>query len=147
MRTVNPTLVTAPSAAIVHALDGVMFEPARVRLQYGENLYRSYPRIADDNVPHIAVFVLTRTGEPPAPMRSPQLSFLSSLVSVYLRGEPGRFEESEDLARLVWWYLHTMEMPPQYVDCRCQEAEPEWNGTDAAGHPQWTINLRMKREE
>jgi hypothetical protein len=142
-----PTLIVAPSKRLVQAIDG-KFLSEDIKMRYGENLYRGYPRIVDDvSVPHMATFVLTRAGEAPDRMRSPQKARLASLMGVYFRGEPNRFEESEDAVRVLWWHLHTMSIPAPFTECVCQDSEPEWNGADITGHPLWTINVRMIREE
>jgi hypothetical protein len=147
---VKPELYTAPSRVVVDRLDGYHFEPPGLTLSYGENLFRGFPRTADDTsgVPEAAVFVLTRSGGPLR--RSSPKSMLPSLVSVFLRGLPREFEQFEDFARVLWAHLNATDLralPAGWHKLDCQESEPEWNGLDGVGHPLWTINLTLEREE
>jgi hypothetical protein len=138
--------MTNPSLAVVEALDGELFFPPGVRLEHGRNLYRAYPREADGTMPHVAAFVLLRGGEP-IKFRLESPSERVSLVTVFLRGEPQRFSDGEDLARHVWLFLHNMDPPQGYQDCRVTDSEPEFSGIDAVGHPRWFINLRLIHED
>jgi len=134
----------SPSQAVVDVLDNQLFEPPGVRLEAGSNLYRAYPRDPDGTMPSTAAFVLLRGGEP-VTYRLSDDSQLVSLVTVYLRGEPQRFEAGEEFSRAVWRFLHKLEPPADYQDCRVMDSEPEFAG--ASGYPVWFINLRMIREE
>lgn len=134
----------SPSETVVDALDGQLFFPPGIRLESGANLYRAYPRDPDGTMPPMAAFVLLRSGEP-VKFRLSDASELVSLVSVYLRGEPQRFEAGEEFSRSVWQFLHKMPPPDDYRDCQVMESEPEFAG--AAGYPIWIVNLRLIREE
>lgn len=148
--TYKPELWLTPARVVVDRLDGYNFDPPGLTLSYGENLFRSFPRTADETsgIPHAAVFVLLRSGGPLR--RSSPKSMLPSLVSVFLRGLPREFEVFEDFARVLWAHLNATDLaslPTGYHKLNCQDSEPEWNGLDGVGHPLWTINITLEREE
>lgn len=135
----------SPSQAVVDAIDGTLLSPG-VRFEAGANLYRAYPRDPDANMPPVAAFVLLRSGEA-VKWRLSDATELSSLVTVYIRGEPQNFEQGEELSRSMWSFLHTLPPPSDYRDCQVMDSEPEFAGLGGAGHPNWFVNLRLIREE
>lgn len=141
--------MASPSVVVAQALNGQLFEPPGIRLELRENLFRGHPRPVDEAIPSLAVFVLLRGGEPLRRLNR-DTPMLTSLVSVYVRGPSQRHEYGEDFARSAWFYLHNVwrnQPPAGYYDADVTDSEPEFVGYDDFGHSQWTLNLRLIREE
>jgi hypothetical protein len=147
---IKPELEMAPAQVVLERIDGLHYEPPGETLRYGENLFRGFPRVADAEMPRLAVFVLMRAGGPPRRMLAPSAALLPVTVGVFIRGLPREFETYEDFARVLWFHLNGTDqrnLPRGYHKFECQESEPEWAGLDGAGHPVWTINVILEREE
>lgn len=145
----------APSTAVCSLMDGQTLNPPSpgIPLSLGVNLFRGYVRApvsaSIGEVPAIAVFVLCLGGTKPVHyMSSPsqRTDRLYASVRVFVRMEPNRFGDGEDMARSVWRLLQR-NIPNGYLECKCEMSEPEFLGPDDTEHPVWTINLRLEREE
>lgn len=117
-------------------------------LVYGQNLFcgpvRSIEQRPNEPAPQIpqrAVFVLASGGEPPKTQHDGTCEH-NSLVQVWVRGERGRFEAGQELARACWYALHDTR-PEGYMVVECQESEPRYNGPVEDLHT-WVIVLRVQ---
>lgn len=148
----------AVALKIEQSIEGFQLAPGE-----GCNLFRGEVSPAVRNgqptdTPARAIFVLLTGGASPRQYhgRSERQRVNFDNVQVRIRGDVDGFRQGQEDGKAALAAVHDSAPPAPgvtgdpmagFIDCQVLESKPSYLGTDDGGHPEWSFNAELKREE
>lgn len=108
-------------------------------------------RDPDSVIPHKAVSVLETGGDlPNGFMDGRDKDYRRIRVQVRVRSDVDDYQTGRDLTQTLWGVLQRANLTSitsSYVSCHVTTSAPVYWGKDDKEHHEWSVNLRVEKEE
>tara|TARA_R100000664_G_C2756562_1_gene144490 strand:- start:1873 stop:2598 length:726 start_codon:yes stop_codon:yes gene_type:complete len=109
----------------------------------GTDIFRGPIREPSEYIPHRGIFCFTRSGPKPSPIfGEARTDIRRARVSVYIRGDIGRYSATASLARSVYDAVERARLVG-YISVMADASEPLYIGLDPTEHPLFNLDVMM----